>query len=252
MSALIQLTLDGSFVHNGHKVSLRVLSHTMASIQSAADRAFLDVKFGNVAKHQRLPQEFYQDADFIVGDPQEGSYLIDFVSRSGEAIVRRMREALQDPYAKALAGGDLEAYTISHQITGKKEQIHRGVVVPVPFEEFSNESANLITRTYGDKSINKEFDQMLSSVRRNANSHLRLVLKPSVREPAQTFEFDQEIAKCFKSVLAKRELGEPLVYTGILRSLDHGHNRNWNLKGKFINSENDKNLVLNKIGRAHV
>lgn len=250
MSALIQLTLDGSFVHDGHKVSLRVLSHTMASIQSAADRAFLDVKFGDVSKHQRLPQQFYDDADFIVGDPQEGSYLIDFLSRSGEAIVRRMRDAIQDPYRRALDGGQLEIYTISHQVTGKREQVHRGLIEPIPFEQLASENQELVTRTYGDKSINKEFDQMLSPVRRNPDSHLRLVLKPSVREAAQTFEFDQTRAKNFKTVMAKRELGAPVIYTGTLRSLDHGQNRNWNLRGKFINAENDKNLVLNIQSKA--
>lgn len=245
MSAIIQLTFDGSFLHDGHKVSLRVLSHTMSSLQAASDRAFLDVKYGDVSKHQKLPYQYYEEADFIVGDPREGSYLIDFISRNGAAIVRRMKSAITEPYEKSLKGADIQIYQISHQVTGKKEQIKRGDIEPIDFEKLSSDQLKLVTRTYGDKSINKEFDRLLSPVRRNDGSFLRLVLKPDADEEAKSFDFDQTIAKNFKNIISKRELGDPIIYHGKLRLLDHGHNRRTNLRGKFINVENDKDVVLN-------
>ena len=202
MSALIQLTLDGSFVHDNHKVSLRVLSHTMSSIQAAADRAFLDVKYGNVAKHQRLSQVYYEEADFIVGDPRHGSFLIEFISPRGKAIVKRLRDALREPYKNAVAGGALDLYSISQQVSGKKDQLHRGDVAVQSYSDFLNNPEELVTRTYGDKSINKEFDQMLSAVRRNPGAKLKLVLKPDEVTPAETFDFDQRIAKNFKEVIS--------------------------------------------------
>lgn len=244
MTALIQLTLDGSLVHEGHKVSLRVLSRTMLCIQAAADRAFLDVHYGNVWKHQRLHRSFYDEADFIVSDPREGSYIVEFLSNQGQAIVKRVRAAITDPYSKAIAAGGQQILTIGHQIEARKGAVENKILVPQDYDGFVAAPDDLITRTYGDKSINKEIAQMLSPVRKDPDAFLKLVLKPDNEERAETFEFNQATSLAFAKIIGNRQLGSPVIYHGHLRQLDRGHNQKSNFKGKFINSRNDKDIVI--------
>ncbi|CAN0639948.1 hypothetical protein [Burkholderia cepacia] len=244
MSSIIQLTLDGSLVRDQHQVSLRVLGRSMVSIQAAVDRAYLDVKYGHVWKHARLPIAFYEDADFIVGDPEEGSYVLKFLSDQGEAIVKRLREAISDPYRKAVEGGEQEIFTINRQIEARKNQVENKIIVPQSFQQFIAEPDQLVTRAYGDKSINKNIDQMLSPVRKGDGAILKLALKPSHRERTETFVFTKAEALAFKTVIGQRQLGNPVVYRGKLRALDRGHNQKTNFRGKFINAENDRDMFI--------
>jgi len=244
MSSTIQLTLDGSLVRNKHQVSLRVLGRSMVSIQSAIDRAYLDVCHGHVWKHARLPLAFYDDADFVVGDPEEGSYVIEFLSKRGEAIVKRLKEALSDPYRQAVEGGEQEISAITRQLEGRRGQVQNEILIPQKFSDFLEAPDQLATRAYGDKSINKKIDQMLSLVRKDDNAVLKLTLKPSPNEGAETFVFKKTEALAFKKVIGQRQLGNPVIYRGKLRALDRGHNKKANFRGKFINVENDNDINI--------
>jgi len=244
MSATIQLTLDGSLVRERHQVSLRVLGRSMVSIQAAVDRAYLDVRYGNVWKHARLPIAFYDAADFLVGDPEEGSYVIEFLSAQGAAIVKRLREAISDPYRRAVDGGEQEIFAINRQIEARKNQIENEILIPQSFQDFLETPDQLATRAYGDKSINKNIDQMLSPVRKDDEAILKLALKPSYHERTETFVFTKREAMAFKKVIGQRQLGNPVIYRGKLRALDRGHNQRANFRGKFINAENDRDLNI--------
>ncbi len=216
----------------------------MVSIQAAADRAYLDVRYGSVWKHARLPVAFYDDADFIVGEPYEGSFVLEFVSQRGSDVVRRMREALRDPYRQAREGGFEAARAIDRQINARKGQVDNELMVPQPFEAFLENPDQLATRTFGDKSINKNIDQLLTPVRHDDNAYLKLVLQPSLREGSETYEFTKGTAQAFKKVIGKRELGNPVIYRGRLRTLDRGHNQTSNFRGKLTNLANDKDVAI--------
>lgn len=243
MSAIIQLTFDGAIVRNRHQIALRDLSQAMAGIQSAADRACLDVLYGNVWKHQKLRRQHYEIVEFIVGQPQEGSYLIDFVSALGGIVVERLKRAIAAPYAEAINEGQRQVYAIGHQIAARKDAVARAEQF-MQYEELANAESPLITRTYGDRSINKEFNQMLNPIRREPDGMMKLVMKASDDDVADTYEFDGETARRFKEIISSRQLGEPVIYDGFLRELDRGHHRTRHFKGKFINAFNDKDIVL--------
>jgi hypothetical protein len=243
MSAIIQLTFDGALVRNQHQVTMRDLAKTMVALQSAADRACLDVLHGNVWKHQKLRREQYETVEFIVGTPQEGSYVIDFISDLAGNIVDRMRRAIQNPYDEALQDAAAEVYTIGHQIAGQKDLAEDADKL-ISFDQLKDAKNPLITRGYGDKSINKEIAQMLNSVAREPEGYLKLVLKADDHERAYTFEFDNETAKKFKRIVGSRQLGHPVIYEGSVRQLDKGTTRMKNFTGKFINVANNKTVVL--------
>jgi hypothetical protein len=85
---------------------------------------------------------------------------------------------------------------------------------------------------------------MLNPVARELDGYLKLVLKSSDDEPAFTYEFDNETAKRFKRIVSTRKLGSPVVYEGIIRELDRGTNKQRKFKGKFINSSNNKTVII--------
>lgn len=243
MSATIQLTFDGTLVRNGHQVTMRDLAQTMMGIQSAADRACLDVMYGNVRKHQRLRRSNHELVEFIVGQPKEGSYIIDFVSEQGGAIVRRMIEAIRDPYATAREEADQQIYTIGHQINARKDAAQIAKRLPT-FDDLTTGNSPLITRTYGDRSITKEFGEMLNPLARELEGSVKLVLKPAANQRAHTFEFDNKTAKKFKRAISGKQLGDPVIYTGYVRELDRGAGQSKSFRGKFINSSNKKTVTL--------
>jgi|SRR6185437_10634255 len=243
MSAIIQLTFDGALVRDGHRIAMRDLAQAMSGIQSAVDRACLDVVYGNVWKHQRLRRQQYQMAEFIVGQPTQGSYVIDFFSDFGESIVKRLKKALAEPYAEAINEGAREVYSIGHQIASRRDASQQPERL-LRFEELEHTANPLITRTYGDRSINKEFDQMLTPLRREPDGTMNLYMRSSDNDFSSTYEFNSERAKRFKEIISYRQLGEPVIYEGFLRELDRGHHRTRNFRGKFINASNDKDVVI--------
>ena len=244
MSAIIQLTFDGSLVRNQHQVALRDLAQSMMAIQSAADRACLDVLHGDVWKHQRLPRQYYDYVEFIVGQPQAGSYIIDFFSEQAGAIVARMKRAIVTPYAIAVEEAGEEVYTLGHQIEARRDMAKSAGKL-VSYEELDTHDMPLIKRTYGDRSINKEFGQMLTPVAREPGGLMKLVMKESDDDPVQTFEFDSDAAKRFKKIISLKQLGAPVVYEGTIRELDRGPtDKVRNFRGKFINVSNQKTVII--------
>jgi hypothetical protein len=243
MPASIQLTLDGGLLQGPHNVSLRTLSRSMTSIQATVDRAYLDVRFGKVFKHARIPVQNYVDADFIVGEMYEGSFVIDFLSDNGGRIVRRIIQAINDPYAEAVAGAGQEVHAIARQVEGAKAQVLNKIVEPQPYEAFIQAPDPKATRTYGDRSITKNIDHMLVPVRKVDGAELKLALKASDREGAQTYTFTPKIAEDFSRIVSRRTLGAPVAFRGRLRMLDRGRLKS-NFKGKFTNVVNGKDLTL--------
>jgi hypothetical protein len=244
MPASIQLTLDGGLLHGGpHHVTVRTLGRSMTSIQAAVDRAYLDIQFGQVFKHARLPVRNYNAADFVVGDIYEGSFVIDFLSDTGGPIIRRMLQAIANPYAEAVAGADQEVHGLARQVEGAKAQLLNNLVQPQPYEAFVNAPDPQATRAYGDRSITKNIDHMLAPVRKIEGATLKLALKASDEEGAQTFDFDPKVAEDFSRVVSRRKLGSPVEFRGRLRMLDRGRQKS-NFKGKFTNAVNKKDLTL--------
>ena len=91
-----------------------------------------------------------------------------------------------------------------------------------------------IIRKYGEKSILKEIDQILSIIRAEkfGDNYFDLSLDPGQKK---TFSFDRNRSNNFSSIIRKRSVGNPLVYKGTIRALD-----TVTKIGKFINSGTKK------------
>ncbi|MEH4117034.1 hypothetical protein POX51_25650, partial [Escherichia coli] len=70
--AIVELHFDGDIAPD-HQVSLRTLSKSLGHLQSALDRAYLDIRHGNLWKYAKMHHDYYKDVELLVQPPREGA-----------------------------------------------------------------------------------------------------------------------------------------------------------------------------------
>lgn len=243
MGAIIQIHFDGP-IATEHNVTLRTLSRTLDHMQAAINRAHLDVKYGQVWKHAQLKTEDYSQTDFLLGRPRDGGFIMDMASEIGSPIVRRIKQAVDAVLQAPVEEGLEEATRIRQQLQNRREQIDTNIILPRSYADFMNQPDPQMVRPYGDRSINKEIDQVLALIRRDefAGSTFELGFAGDDIQ-TQNYLFDRATAVRFHNIVSKRALGEPLFCEGTLRSLDRG-NQFAGRKGKFRNSVTGRDVNL--------
>lgn len=259
-SATIRFHYDGPIADN-HNLTVRTLSITLKHLQSAIDRAYLDVTYGNVMKYQRLQKEDYPKVDFLALAPSEGGFIMDLVSDTGRLIADRLAGAVLRAYEQRIVNANEEHRRLLDQAHTRAQVYAANPEVPT-FQEFIQSEEGKLIRAYGERSIVKEIDQVLSTIRheRYEGSTLDLAISGSRAHPVVTF--DSPRAAEFHKVVSARRLGDPLSMRMVLRSLDAAkpgqvaRGKATNLDtGREFNFEIPSATVFNKlprIGRAHV
>lgn len=242
MAERMKIHFDGPVTKN-HRVSLRNLGSTLDRLQNMIDRAYLDLKYGNVYKHARLKKTDYKDAEFLVMDPSEGGYILEFASETHRAaeILARIVTPIGD--AVALAKADVAlSKDITFQLATRRVQIEREILKVRTYKDLIDQPDKATIRRYGDRSIVKELDQILGIVRNKASgdSYFELIFLGS---NSTTFTFNRDLANRFHQVISRKELGEPVVYTGSIRSLDRG-SPYAHRSGKFTNKATGRDFSL--------
>jgi hypothetical protein len=235
----IILKYDGDIVWN-NRVTTRTLGKSLVHTQNAIDRAYLDLKYGNLWKHARMKKEFYDEADFIALYPEPGSFVQGLISVShlGPVIVDRINRALAGAVETAMAEGEENNNSIQSQFESRLNQLNHEIVQPVPFAQAIDNPDPKVVRRYGDRCINREIDQMLAILRSGHSGESFLDLRLNGAKPV-TYHFDKQLADNFHSLVAQRELGSPVIYVCSVRQLDKVDK-----KGKVINLENNKTIIL--------
>ena len=97
-----------------------------------------------------------------------------------------------------------------------------------------------VERAYGDRSIVKEADQLISIIRSKSidNASIDISIRTS-GQGLKKYSFDKNISQNFHKIVSNRSLGKPLIYSGKIVSLDHK-----NKKGKFLNQANEKQSTI--------
>jgi hypothetical protein len=218
------------------------LGKTLDHIQNAIDRSFLDLKYGNVIKHQRLKQDEYEDVDFLALSPTDGGFVMEMISKTGKRIADRMAAAIEAAYESDVNEAGAEHRRLLEQ-ADMRSRVYHTTHEAVPFDEFVAREEAGLARAYGDRSIVKEIDQVLSLLRveRYAGSTLNLTIYGTRTHPR--LEFDAEKAAQFHTVVSERRLGEPLLMEIELRSLDAGR-RNQVAHGKAVNVGTGKEFAF--------
>ncbi len=228
-------------IASGHTISMRFLGKSLSHLQSAVDRAYLDLKYGAVWKNARLHSEDYQETRFVTGVSQEGGYILDFFANTpiGKGIINRISTALRPAIDRAMEGGDRQTTNFSEQIETRKQQIRASILTPAEYELLLNNPPEQVTRKYGDRSIVKEFDQIASVIRSANVSDDSIVEFELTGDRTETFTFNKRVSENFHSIVSEKVIGEPVIYLAKITSLDHG-----NMKGRIHNvfSKKDANI----------
>lgn len=229
----IEFHFDGDIVTD-HKISIRTLSKTIPHLQVALDRAYLDHKFGGVFKHSRMPMDSFDEMEFLVGQPRDGGFILDFLNNSagGAGALNRLAEAVRGAVERASNLGESNMRDITGQLDDRTTQVIQGIIEPVTYQDMLNSPSPKIVRSYGDKSINKEIDSILALIRSShaGESSFELTVNES-----QVFYFDRDLSTSFHKVVSQRSLGQPIVYQAQVIRLDSD-----SYSGKIKNLDNDK------------
>lgn len=234
--SMIRIHFDGDIAKN-HQLPMRTLGKSITHIQTAIDRAYLDLKFKEgVWKHARLTNDDYPKTEFIVQVPQEGGYILDFFSKLAES--KKYVDRVADAINQAVVHGTEKIIILRDQVESRKQQIATKLVEPIEFMTFFKNPSKEVVRRYGDRSIAKEIDQVLSTIRPEyaGDSTFELVLTGEV---SHTYDFDRIKSQSFHESVSRRSLGVPVVYTGIMKQLDIDNKR-----GKFKNSNTGTTSLL--------
>jgi len=248
MSGIITFHFDGPLVIE-HRISLRTLGGTLLNLQGAIDRAHLDLKYGHVWKHARLSADDYPETEFVVGTPRDGGYILDLARQAGGSeIVRRVSSAVRGVIDAPFRDGANEMEHLAEQVITRAEALRAGVYPGRTLAAYIAEPHDEALRMYGDRAIAKEIDQILIPIRRGSefgeNQDNTLDLQFDFDGIAPTlFHFDRAVAKQFHATVSRRDLGEPLLYTGTLRSIDRGR-RNQHPKAQLTLSNNERDVTL--------
>lgn len=232
--AKISFHFDGGIAQD-HKISLRTLSRSHVHLQSAIDRAYLDVKYDGVWKGARLKTEDYSETDFICLRPENGGYITGFVSTLPYAnrIIDRIRAALQPAVDRAIEDAELEAQNYENALDDRNAQINAGIIQPRDFNDVLLNPDETVIRAFGDRSIVKEIDQILTVIRAHPDdSELEITLDGANQ---YVCKFNKDSGSAFHRIITERGIGLPVIYRGQIRSLDAKY-----LSGKFINSDNKR------------
>lgn len=225
--SLISIHFDGPIAKD-HFVKLRTIGNTLNNIQCAIDRAFLDIKYGSVWKFARLKDEDYPPTEFLMDQTRNGGFIADLQGATDDSpeIITRIESALNPAYEQARTTVPVPVEKLPEQAKKRQQNYKNGAQVPVEYDQYLSSHTAEIARSYGDRSILKEFDQIASNIRSQNNDGSYVEIKLFTDEISSTYIFNDKISKNFHQIISERSLGNPIIIPVTLRSLDAGNGGN--------------------------
>ncbi|WP_319585992.1 hypothetical protein [uncultured Desulfobulbus sp.] len=211
----------------------------------------MEKRRGALWKYAKMPQIFYPDVELLVQSSREGGYILEFIANNPftKSITDRVSEAISTAVGQSLEEGLFESTRLEDSLVRRIEQVRAGQFQPSDFEHMLDEPDANVIRTYGDRAIVREVDQILAIIRSKSagNSFFELLL---TGETSKRYNFNKFEAKRFHSAVSKKSLGHPVIYTAEVISLDKN-----NLNGKIKNTStnhtsNIKFINKNELNKA--
>lgn len=231
--ATVELHFDGKIAED-HQISLRTLSKSLGHLQSSLDRAYLDIKHGNLWKYAKMRHEYYEDVELLVQQPREGGYIIDFISSKDitKKVVKRVSDAINNALQEAEKGGLDSAGRINKDLETRRAQLAGHQLEPKDYQQLLERPDQAVTRRYGDRAIVREIDQMLAIIRSHHSGDSTLEISLT-SDSTQTYEFNRKKANDFHRVVTQKKLGDPVIYQARISEMDMHH-----LSAKMMNTFN--------------
>lgn len=237
--AIVELHFDGDIAPD-HQVSLRTLSKSLGHLQSALDRAYLDIRHGNLWRYAKMHHDYYKDVELLVQPPREGGYIIDFFSKKDvtKKVVERVSNALNNAVKEAQQSGLENAETISKSVETRRAQIASQKILPRDYQQLLENPDAAVNRRYGDRAIVREIDQMLAIIRSHHSGDSSLEISLTA-DRTEVFGFNRAKANDFHRVITRKKLGDPVIYRVKVTEMDLQY-----LSAKMKNSFNNSVSTL--------
>lgn len=240
---LIYFHYDGPIAER-HEVTVRTLGQTLVHIQSAIDKAFMELNYGSVEKFGRLKTQDYPLTDFIVGRPRDGGYILDLINSGRLRIADRINAAVAEAFRRTASEAISFTESLVHQAEHRSGAVSAGAQRPTAIADFVSRIPSNVQRVrYADRAINREIDQVLTQIRADRYGGSTLELQFSGESANPVYSFNAANASKFHQVVAERTLGDPIALTITLRAMDGGNNSS-GLTGKAIRKDNGKSFIL--------
>ena len=137
--SLISIHFDGPIAAN-HAVQLRTFCKTLGHIQTAIDRAYLDIKYGNIFKHARLKDADYPHTEFLLQQTREGGFIADLLGdKDSNDIVTRIHNAVLPAYEQAQAVEVPDQPKLIDLAEERRRHVKSGAQKPLPYAELIKE-----------------------------------------------------------------------------------------------------------------
>jgi hypothetical protein len=244
MKSKISIHFDGPIAAK-HAVQLRTFSKTLGHIQTAIDRAYLDIKYGNVWKYARLKDEDYQHTDFLMQQTREGGFIADLLGDEDTAdVAKRVHQAVLPAYEQAKGVVVLDEPKLVDLAEQRRLHFKNGAQIPIPYAQLIDNPDPGQTRAYGDRSIVKEFDQIAAAIRARDNDGSLVEVDIYAGKALPKLIFDAATAEKFHKIVSIRALGDPVKLRVKLRALDAGNGGNSKAKVYNVQSRKDFNLHI--------
>lgn len=233
--SMIRIHYDGDIAQN-HQIPMRILGKCLTHIQSAIDRAYLDIKHDGVWKYARMAPDDYIKTEYIIQSPKEGGYILDFFSsiKESKKIANRISSAID----QALEQVKTQTTSIKDQVLLRKNQILQEIKKPISFSLLFDHPSPEIVRQYGDRSIAKEIDQVLTTIRSDYSGDSTFELSLT-GDGTKKYDFNKQKSISFHDAVSKRSVGIPVQYAGQIDEPSMKKRR-----CKFTNNENGKTSIL--------
>ncbi|VVM63410.1 hypothetical protein PS645_01386 [Pseudomonas fluorescens] len=232
----LHLHFEGDITRN-HTVSLRTLGQSLHHLQGAVNRAHLDVRYGEVWKNARLSSEDYAETELWSSPPRDGGYIIEFFENSPrlKQTLTRIVSAVSPAVEKSRTQALINAGSLANQSALREEQVRLGIIDPQTYENYIPTASQ---HPYGDRAINKEIDQLIGVVRNKNSGQSTIELIVGTDIP-QAFKFNRVSSENFHSLVSRRYLGDPLIFSVKVTELDAV-----NKSAKVLNVITDRMIKL--------
>lgn len=244
MKSIISIHFDGPIAAD-HAVQLRTFSKTLGHVQTAIDRAYLDLKYGKIWKNAKLKDEDYEHTDFLVQQTREGGFIADLLGdKETSKVVTRIYDAVAPAYEQAQQVALPEQPRLIDLAEERRKHFKSGAQEAMPYSELLDGNDPRQTRAYGDRSIVKEFDQIASAIRARDGDGSVVEIDLYAGSAFPKLVFDSSTSAKFHSVVSSRALGDPVEMVITLRALDSGSGGVSKAIAKNLQSEKIFNLFI--------
>lgn len=241
----ISIHFDGPITKD-HSIQLRTFSKTLSHVQTAIDRAYLDVKYGNIWKNARLHEEDYAPTEFMMDQTREGGFIADLLGSASSSgnIVKRIQTAVEPAYTQAQSAVPAPDEKLIDQAEHRRKLYVAKAQKATAYQEFFDNPDPKQTRAYGDRSIVKEFDQVASAIRARDGDGSYVEIELHADNRSANFVFDDRTSAAFHNVVSTRALGDPIEIPVTLRGLDSGNGGISKAKAFNLISKKEFNLHI--------